>query len=129
MGLFLGMLAVPTTWNVGGSGGLAGLSTRTHTRASRLRVPTVKRTQPSPNQEAFVPIFSVYVVELNKSICHRTACPSRDSGKPHVYVGETEQTPEERFEEHLAGGFTAARSVFKHGIRLKPRLYRNWGHT
>ena len=74
-----------------------------------------------------MPIFSVYVVELNKSICHRTACPSRDSGKPHVYVGETEQTPEERFEEHLAGGFTAARSVFKHGIRLKPRLYRNWG--
>ena len=40
-----------------------------------------------------MPIFSVYVVELNKSICHRTACPSRDSGKPHVYVGETEQTP------------------------------------
>jgi hypothetical protein len=74
-----------------------------------------------------MPIYSVYVVELKESVCHRTACPSRHSGKPHVYVGETEQTPEERFEEHLAGGFTAARSVFKHGIRLKPRLYRNWG--
>ena len=74
-----------------------------------------------------MPNFSVYVVELKESVCHRTACPSRLSGKPHVYVGETQQTPEERFEEHLAGGYTSARSVFKHGIRLRPRLYRNWG--
>ena len=60
-----------------------------------------------------MPIFSVYVVELKESVCHRTACPSRQSGKPHVYVGETEQTPEERFNEHLAGGFTSAASVFE----------------
>ena len=38
-----------------------------------------------------MPIFSVYVVELTESVCHRTACPSRDSGKPHVYGGETQQ--------------------------------------
>jgi hypothetical protein len=87
----------------------------------------VKRTQPLPTKEAVVPNFSVYVVELKESVCRKTACPSRDSGKPHVYVGETQQTPEERFEEHLAGGFTSAHSVFEHGIRLKPRLYRNWG--
>ena len=74
-----------------------------------------------------MPIFSVYVVGLKESVCNRTVCPSRLSGKPHVYVGETEQTPEERFKEHLAGGFTSARAVRKHGIGLKPRLYRKWG--
>ena len=71
--------------------------------------------------------FSVYVIELDKSVCHRSACPSRLSGKPHVYVGETEQSPEERFKEHLAGGFTSARAVRKHGIRLDLWLSRNWG--
>jgi hypothetical protein len=87
----------------------------------------VKRTQPSPNKEALVPIFSVYVVELDESVCHRTACPSPLSGKPHVYVGETKQSPEERFIEHKAGGFTAAPAVRHHGVRLRPRLSRNCG--
>ena len=58
-----------------------------------------------------MPIFSVYVVELKESVCHRTVCASRLSGKPHVDVGETEQTPDERFKAHLAGGFTSARAV------------------
>ena len=71
--------------------------------------------------------FSVYVIELADAVCQRTACTSRLSGKPHVYVGETEQTPEERFDEHLAGGFTSRPAVRDHGIRLRPRLYRNWG--
>lgn len=53
----------------------------------------------------------------------RTTCSSKKTGKPHVYVGETKQTPEERLAEHLAGGFTSARSVRKHGVRLLPELY------
>ena len=71
--------------------------------------------------------FSVYVIELDDAVCHRSDCASRLSGKPHVYVGETGQTPEERFAEHLEGGFTAAPAVYGHGVRLRPRLYRNWG--
>lgn len=71
--------------------------------------------------------FSVYVIELDDAVCRRTTCTSRLSGKPHVYVGETKQTPEERFAEHRAGGFTSVPAVRRHGIRLRPRLYRKWG--
>ena len=74
-----------------------------------------------------MPTFCLYVIELEESVCQRTECPSRLSGKPHVYVGETKTSSEERFAEHLAGGFTSARAVRNHGIRLRPRLYRNWG--
>ena len=74
-----------------------------------------------------MPTFSVYVIELEESVCHRTACPSRLSGKPHVYVGETKKSPEERFAEHLAGGFTSVPAVRNHAIRLRPRLYQTWG--
>lgn len=70
--------------------------------------------------------YSVYVIELDDAVCQRTTCQSRLSGKPHVYVGETKHTPEERFKTHLAGGFTSVPAVRKHGIRLRPRLYRNW---
>jgi hypothetical protein len=75
--------------------------------------------------------FSVYVIELDEAVCRRTDCASRVTGKPHVYVGETGKTPEERFADHLAGGFTSAPAVRNHGIRLRRRLYRNWGpfHT
>jgi hypothetical protein len=72
-------------------------------------------------------IFSVYVIELDEAVCHRTDCASRLSGKPHVYVGETSQTPEERFAQHLAGGFTSVPAVRNHGIRLRRRHYRDWG--
>jgi hypothetical protein len=74
-----------------------------------------------------VTIFSVYVIELDEAVCQRTTCKSRLSGKPHVYVGETSQTPEARLEEHLKGGFTPRPAVRNHGIRLRPRLYGNWG--
>ena len=71
--------------------------------------------------------FSVYVIELNDSVCRKTDCASRHSRKPHVYVGETKYTPEERFKIHQDGGFTARPVVTEHGIRLRPWLYRNWG--
>ena len=70
---------------------------------------------------------SVYVIQLDEAVCQRTDCASRRSGKPHVDIGETKHTPEERFALHRAGGFTARPVVTKHGIRLRPRLYRNWG--
>jgi hypothetical protein len=70
---------------------------------------------------------SVYVIELDDAVCQRTTCKSRLSGKPHVYVGETSKTPEERFETHLAEGFISVPAVRNYGIRLRPRLYRNWG--
>ena len=71
--------------------------------------------------------FSVYVIELADSVCQRTNCPARLAGRPHVYVGQTKNTPAERFAEHKAGGFTSRPSVYKHGIRLRDRLSRNWG--
>ena len=70
--------------------------------------------------------FCVYVIELDEAACNRTACAARLSGKPHVYVGETKKNPVDRFAEHMAGGFLSSRVVRKHGLRLRPRLYRNW---
>ena len=43
-----------------------------------------------------MPEFRVYVVELSADACKRTNCASKKTGKPHVYVGETKKTPEER---------------------------------
>ena len=69
-------------------------------------------------------VFQVYVVELNDDACKRTDCVSKASRKPHVYVGETAKTPEERLAVHLAGGRNSAPVVRKHGVRLLPGLYR-----
>ena len=71
-----------------------------------------------------MPEFRVYVVELSAAACNRTDCASRQTGKPHVYVGETKKTPEERLADHRAGGFTSRPVVRNHGIGLLPRLYR-----
>ena len=71
-----------------------------------------------------MPEFRVYVIELSSDACNRTDCASQRTGKPHVYVGETKKTPEERLEDHLAGGFTSRPIVRKHAIDLLPRLYR-----
>ena len=68
--------------------------------------------------------FRVYVVELSTEACKRTDCASRRTGKPHIYVGETKKTPEERLADHLAGGFTSRPVVRKHGVGLLPHLYR-----
>ena len=71
--------------------------------------------------------YSVYVIELDAAVCSKTACPSRLSGKPHVYVGETGKTPEMRFADHKAGGHTSRRAPREHGLRLRPDLHVNWG--
>jgi predicted GIY-YIG superfamily endonuclease len=69
--------------------------------------------------------YSVYVIELAPEVRERRGCPPAN-GKPAVYVGQTADTPEERFAEHLAG-HRAARIVRDHGVRLRPRLYLNYG--
>ena len=69
-------------------------------------------------------VFQVYVVELTDEACKRTDCASKKTGKPHVYVGETKKTPEERLADHLAGGFTSASVVREYGVGLLPDLYR-----
>ena len=71
-----------------------------------------------------MPEFRVYVVELSAAACRRTDCSSRRTGKPHIYVGETKKTPEERLEDHRAGGFTSRPVVRDHSIGLLPHLYR-----
>lgn len=60
--------------------------------------------------------YHLYVVELEGSA----------AGSPGpmgcVYVGETGQTPEERFAKHLAGGRTASLVVRRYGKKLRPDL-------
>jgi hypothetical protein len=51
--------------------------------------------------------------------------PDRRDDKPCVYVGSTYLSPEERFQQHLAG-VHKNRYAFRYGVRLRPRLYR--GH-
>jgi hypothetical protein len=69
--------------------------------------------------------YSVYVIELRPELCEKRGCAA-SNGRPPVYVGQTADTPEERFAEHLRG-YRAARCVRDHGVRLRPRLYRNYG--
>jgi hypothetical protein len=62
--------------------------------------------------------YRVYVIELDPS-----ACRGVPSGATCVYVGETADTPEERFAEHLRG-HRASRVVKRYGVRLRPDIYR-----
>jgi hypothetical protein len=76
------------------------------------------------------PAYRVYVIELRPEVLERKRVAAenadRREGKPCVYVGQTARTPEERFAQHLAGK-RSSRIVREFGVKLKPRLYRNWG--
>jgi GIY-YIG catalytic domain len=63
--------------------------------------------------------YYVYVIELDDAAGQRTR-----PDLPVVYVGQSSRMPEERFRQHLAG-HKASRWVRKHGLRLRPRLYRS----
>src|SRR5919106_6801178 len=69
--------------------------------------------------------YHVYVIELSDETCPIENRVRPD--KPCVYVGQTARSPEERFQQHLAG-YKAARKVRKYGVRLRPRLAMNYGH-
>jgi hypothetical protein len=72
--------------------------------------------------------YSVYVIELAPAACRKTDCPATRSGKPHVYVGETGKTPEERFQDHKTEDHRASVKVVRdHGVRLRPRLSHGFG--
>src|SRR4029079_3008092 len=71
-------------------------------------------------EETAMPEFRVYVIELSANACKRTDCAAQRTGKPHVYVGETKKTPEERLADHLAGGFTSRPVVPTHAPHLPP---------
>jgi len=46
----------------------------------------------------------------------------QDKGQPHVYVGMTGLTPEQRFKNHMTGN-RSANIVERRGLRLMPELY------
>ena len=62
----------------------------------------------------------VYVVELSDD-----AGPRRNRQYANVYVGETGESPQKRFEKHKAGGQKASNVVRKYGLRLLPDLYEH----
>jgi len=62
--------------------------------------------------------YHVYVIELDPA-----ACPRARAGQVCLYVGETADTPEERFAKHLRG-HRASRVVRRFGLRLRPDIYR-----
>jgi len=61
--------------------------------------------------------YRLYVIELADS----AGCRLRPH-LPCVYVGQTADTPEERFAEHKRG-HKASRVVRKYGLHLRPDLY------
>jgi len=62
--------------------------------------------------------YWAYCIELED------AAGERPPGHPWVYVGQTSSTPEERFEQHLAG-YKPSPKVRRFGVRLRPDLYRD----
>lgn len=62
--------------------------------------------------------YRVYVIELDAKASRRSR-----PGSTCLYVGETADTPEERFAEHLRG-HKASRVVRRYGLRLRPDIYR-----
>lgn len=79
-----------------------------------------QRVEPRPSPERR--LYRIYVIELDPKACPR---PGGRKGRTCVYVGETADTPEERFEEHKRG-YKASRIVKKYGLRLRPDLYRGF---
>ena len=71
--------------------------------------------------------YNVYVIELRREVLEssrfRLKNPDHRPDKPCVYVGQTARSPEERFEQHLAGIRVNAYAR-DYGFRLKPRLFK-----
>jgi hypothetical protein len=73
--------------------------------------------------------YNVYVIELDRQVLEsgkfRKANPDRREDKPCVYVGSTVHSPKERMEQHRRG-YKSNRFVHRFGIRLRPRLFKNY---
>jgi hypothetical protein len=72
-----------------------------------------KNTRPRPS-------YYVYVIELDDAVGERVR-----ADKPAVYVGQSAVAPEERYAQHRRG-YRSSRYVRNHGVRLRPKLYRNY---
>jgi hypothetical protein len=80
--------------------------------------------------------YCVYVIELDKAFAltsrARKENPNANIDKPCIYVGYSSKKPEERFYVHMNGIRNKngrplfSRIVYKHGIRLRPRLYEKY---
>jgi ADP-ribosyl-[dinitrogen reductase] hydrolase len=109
-GLRWGISGIPSQW-------LAGMRGRNTVDplVERLVAPTIRK-------------YRIYVIKLDEAVWKkpkfRRRNPDRDMRKPCVYVGYSEHTAEERFEQHRAG-INDSSEVRQHGIKLTPRLYRN----
>ena len=66
-------------------------------------------------------VYSIYIVELDRK-CLREPCAFAP-----LYVGQTAHTPEERFEQHKAGGMLAAAKPHAFGVRLRYDLMKGIG--
>ena len=67
------------------------------------------------------PIYSIYIVELDRR-CVPVPCALAP-----LYVGQTAHSPEERFEQHKAGGMLAAGKPHRFGVRLRYDLMKGIG--
>lgn len=71
------------------------------------------------------PVRHIYVIKLSKGILKKRRFaqrnPNYDGKSACVYVGLTARTPEERFEQHMAG-VKSSRFVKEFGKRLLPHL-------
>ena len=67
------------------------------------------------------PLYTVYVIELART-CTRKPCALAP-----VYVGQTAHSPEQRFEQHKAGGKLAAGKPHRYGRRLRYDLMKGIG--
>jgi len=70
--------------------------------------------------------YGVYVILLDKKVLKSPSftkrSPDYDPNLDCYYVGMSSKSPEERFQQHLAGR-KSCRHVKNHGIRLVPELY------
>ena len=67
------------------------------------------------------PTYTVYVIELSRA-CTKQACALAP-----LYVGQTAHSPEQRFEQHKAGGKLAAGKPHRYGRRLRYDLMQGIG--
>jgi hypothetical protein len=65
--------------------------------------------------------YTVYIIELSRG------CTRRPCALAPLYVGQTAHTPEQRFEQHKAGGKLAAGKPFRYGRRLRYDLMKGIG--
>jgi hypothetical protein len=79
----------------------------------------ISHRRTSPRRTAAT--YTVYIIELSRD-CLRTPCAFAP-----LYVGQTAHTPEQRFDQHKAGGKLAASKPHRFGIKLRLDLMKGIG--